>query len=205
MMENYEAAEHNDTEIVNCDTVSDDTRHDSQRNYESPTEFEQEQFNKTNLDNYSIEGSPPLLNTRREELEPLGASSSDLVNQVLGERETPIGKGLSSENITSFKEQWNNLEQLSVKQETLYKHQLEHQKLQEEQQRKLHKQQAIVEQHLNELQIARLSASLQQDQDLSKLHVQEKKLFEDVRSEAKSGAEILKPTYSQSKCHLNQL
>ena len=88
------------------------TRQSNQRNFNSPTQFEREQFNETDVYNYSDQESPEF-SSRREEA-PLGASASYLASYSpdvppIGERETPIGKGMSTESIHSYKEKWQNL------------------------------------------------------------------------------------------------
>ena len=87
-----------------------------ERNFNIPTEFEREQFNESNL-YASSEGGSPRLSSRRDNI-PLGASASDLATHSpdvppIGERETPIGKGRSTESISSAKERWHNLAQSS--------------------------------------------------------------------------------------------
>ena len=87
----------------------------NQRNFYSPTQFEREQFNETDVYNYSDQESPEI-SSRRENVVPLGASASYLANYSpdvppIGERETPIGKGMSTESIHSYKEKWQTLGQ----------------------------------------------------------------------------------------------
>lgn len=87
----------------------------NQRNFYSPTQFEREQFNETDVYNYSDQESPEI-SSRREDVVPLGASASYLANYSpdvppIGERETPIGKGMSTESIHSYKEKWQTLGQ----------------------------------------------------------------------------------------------
>lgn len=88
------------------------TRQSDRRNFNSPTQFEREQFNETDVYNYSDQESPEY-SPRREEV-PLGASASYLASYSpevppIGERETPIGKGMSTESIHSYKDKWQTL------------------------------------------------------------------------------------------------
>lgn len=195
-MKNYKARD------VNLDLVPGRRdRHEILRNYNTPTEFEREQFNETNFSNYSADESPPLLSYRREE-QLLGASASDLVDPhvpPVGDRETPIGKGLSSENIALLKEQWDNLEQLAMKREVSCERQLQHQEFQEDQQRKLHESQARLDQHLNELQ--KISCSQGQDK-ASKLQENEEHLLKMKRSREANEMNSLNYHTSHSKLNV---
>ena len=88
--------------------------HPTQRNFNSPSQFEREQFSETNLDNYS-DGRSPSVYSKRDEI-TLVASASDLASHLpdvppIGERKTPIGKGISTESIHSYKEKWHTLAQ----------------------------------------------------------------------------------------------
>jgi uncharacterized membrane-anchored protein YhcB (DUF1043 family) len=95
--------------------------HRSQRNFKIPTQFEREQFNETDLYTYSDGGSPLYL--KRDEI-PLGVSASDPASHLpdvppISERETPIGKGVSTESIHSYKEKWHTLAHLAKSQELI--------------------------------------------------------------------------------------
>ena len=101
------------------DSKTQSMDHLNHRNFDSPTQFEREEFNETDLYNYSDGGSP--LYSKRDEI-PLGASASVPVfcsSDVppLGERKTPIGKGISSESIHSYKEKWQALAHSTESQE----------------------------------------------------------------------------------------
>ncbi|CAB4029627.1 Hypothetical predicted protein, partial [Paramuricea clavata] len=104
------------------DSTTHSIVHPTQRNFNNPSQFEREQFNETNLDNYS-EGRSPSLYSKRDEI-PLGASASDLASHLpdvppIGERKTPIGKGISTESIHSYKEKWHTLAQSATNRELI--------------------------------------------------------------------------------------
>jgi chemotaxis protein histidine kinase CheA len=128
-------------EFLQSKEDADDSRsksmdHLNRRNFNNPTQFEREEFNETDLYNYSDEGSP--LYSKRDEV-PLGASASDLVIHSpdvppIGERETPIGKGMSTESIHSYKEKWQTLAQSAKYQELSTESHAKDQTLEESQQ-----------------------------------------------------------------------
>lgn len=94
----------------NRPTKAEDERFNKTVSFDSPVKVEDDQFNETSTHNYS-DGYAPVLHSGRKKI-PLGASASDLAvysSDVLpiGERETPIGKGLSTESINSYKEKWH--------------------------------------------------------------------------------------------------
>lgn len=82
------------------------------RNVKSPNQFEQEKFNETNVEKYSAMRTP-LLTPGRNKI-PSVASASDFVNHSpeippIGERENPIGKGISMETIDSYYDEYHPL------------------------------------------------------------------------------------------------
>ncbi|XP_028392179.1 centrosomal protein of 89 kDa-like [Dendronephthya gigantea] len=93
-------------------TRVEDKRFNKTGSFDSRASVEDDQLRETSIHNFS-DVYPGVLHSGRKET-PLGASASDLAAyssdvSPIGEREAPIGKGLSTESINSYKERWHTL------------------------------------------------------------------------------------------------